>query len=183
MHASCRYIYLGLQLEKPQIHLFIGWESVEAHEAAKVAPGNAAASAAAFGPVSVPGSLTFVHTFFVSDPTPALRAPVTEVAWFTLKDGASRARAIALLDVVARPNAAEAARPDRRTFGAAWGEVVERPGRFCLVVGYASVAAHKSYVSSEPAVGKLLKTLVGLMDVEYGHVAFAPAARSPPNRL
>ena len=119
----------------------LGWETVAAHKAWQKSP-VFATSLKNFKRYSVPSSLKYVHAYFVDSPVAALQAPVTEVAWFTLKAGASKEDAEKVFTELTQVWAGEAEKENKRCHGGTWGPVVEKPGVYAVVIGYPSIEVH-----------------------------------------
>lgn len=87
-----------------------------------------------WGPLGLSGVNKVIVTF-TSDPTPALRAPVTEIALATLKPGAdSQSISESVGKIVPTTNGSGPS-----ALGAALGFVIDEPERLALVTGWNSI--------------------------------------------
>ena len=118
--------------DAPKLSVFIGWDTIEHHLSARNSPEYIPlkpALAKVFASTSEPD---VIHVHFNPDPLPALRAPVTEIAWFTAKgDVGDKEAGDKILQVAQRV----AELLGTRGLVATAGKVVERPGQVVFIAG------------------------------------------------
>ncbi|VDC05591.1 unnamed protein product [Peniophora sp. CBMAI 1063] len=153
--------------EEPKISVFIGWSSIEEHLAARESQAHAPLMpiiAKVFA--SKPD---VIHVPFTSDPLPALRAPVTEIAWFTAKaDASDKETGDNILQVVQQLVELSGS----RGVAVSTGQVVERPGQVVCVAGWESIEAHQAFTAKrDPAFAPFFGELLGLAGATIGHSA------------
>jgi len=103
---------------------------------------------------------------FTSDPTPALRAPVTEIALATLKPGAdSQSISESVGKIVPTTNGSGPS-----ALGAALGFVIDEPERLALVTGWNSIEDHKQAV--ENGAGSIMQEVYNQITMEQHYYRF-----------
>ena len=83
------------------------------------------------------GPPTMLHVRPTSEPYKAFEAPVTEIAWFTLKEGQSKSELEQLVDTLDK--AIGAAGEAKGVYSPAWGPTVEKDNVLGLFIGWSSV--------------------------------------------
>jgi len=107
-----------------------------------------------------------VMVTFTSDPTPALRAPVTEIALATLKPGAdSQSISESVGKIVPTTNGSGPS-----ALGAALGFVIDEPERLALVTGWNSIEDHKQAV--ENGAGSIMQEVYNQIIMEQHYYRF-----------
>ncbi|KAF9524808.1 hypothetical protein CPB83DRAFT_860730 [Crepidotus variabilis] len=115
--------------DKKSFYSIIKWESLENHKSLRARPEHAE-----FHKIMKPlvaGVPQVVHVEFDIDPTAVLDAPVTEVTWFVLKVGITKADIEDTLDqeVIQKTSTLPGVVP-----GTAWNQTIEDPSK-CLLLG------------------------------------------------
>ncbi|KAF5314891.1 hypothetical protein D9619_006966 [Psilocybe cf. subviscida] len=117
---------------------------------------------------TIAGNSTMLHVPFRDAPEPALGAPTTEVAVFTLKPGKTIADVDAILASMMQEVGLEA--KDDCVVGT-WGQTREDAEKVVLFFGWASTKRHYEIVGQDkykPLVGDL----IGTVDIKYWHAPF-----------
>ncbi|KZT15565.1 hypothetical protein NEOLEDRAFT_1081990, partial [Neolentinus lepideus HHB14362 ss-1] len=104
------------------------------------------------------GPFEMIHVKFTKNPTPVLEAPVTEVAFITLKPGKTKEQVAPLLDQLTSRGLS------------AWGPTIEKEDTLVLTFGWASVEEHTEVISKAPEEAKkVLASIKELADIKLAH--------------
>ncbi|EPQ53605.1 hypothetical protein GLOTRDRAFT_100664 [Gloeophyllum trabeum ATCC 11539] len=154
--------YHGPEVEDPtKGYLFVLWQTLEHHKALMSGP-TYPALVETLKP-AVGGPFEMLHINFTKDPTPALEAPVTEVALVTLKPGKTKEEVGPLLHKLT-------GLPTPGIVLSTWGPTVEKEETLIIAAGWESVEAHKQAskgVSGE--VAQLIASIRELVDIKITH--------------
>ncbi|KAF9524297.1 hypothetical protein CPB83DRAFT_910065 [Crepidotus variabilis] len=147
----------------------IKWETLDHHKAVRQSPGHANFREK-MQPL-VAGKPQVVHIEFEKDPSAAFDAPVTEITWFLLKDGITKAN---IKEIVNQEAGSKMLTLPGIIPGAAWNETIEDPSKCVLFGGWESSKHHidgiKQEMFKEP-FGKMMT----LADHTTEHVSFHTA--------
>ncbi|KZT28058.1 hypothetical protein NEOLEDRAFT_1239812 [Neolentinus lepideus HHB14362 ss-1] len=149
--------YHGPQIEDAsQGYFFVLWQSYEHHVALMNAPVYAKLIETL--KPAVGGPFEMIHVRFTKNPTPVLEAPVTEVAFITLKPGKTKEQVAPLLDQLTSRGLS------------AWGPTIEKEDTLVLTFGWASVEEHTEVISNAPEEAKqVLASIKELADIKLAH--------------
>ena len=112
------------------------WESIDNHK-------NLIADPKAYPPVTegskkfFAGEVEIYHVLPTSDPLPALKAPIYEIATCIVNDPSLQSEIENVLEEMA--SSVRSFPPSDGVYGAAWGPVPEKPGTHVILVGYKSI--------------------------------------------
>ncbi|KAJ3553957.1 hypothetical protein NM688_g3350 [Phlebia brevispora] len=111
-----------------------------------------------------------VHVYFTTEPWNALKAPLTELVLFTLKDGAKREEFVPVLATLVT---AMNATPEEQgaTGGAAWGPVKENTRQYVVIAGWKDMESWEN-ISNLPSSTELLAQLREHAEMEAKHIQF-----------
>ena len=112
------------------------WASLESHKAAVASKEAMVQLMKDFSPIRVDG--VYVHDItFNNEPYPALNAPTTEIAVWTLKEDTDRSifqeKLDAFIQIVKGLDASKGVRPG------GWGPVAQNDRQFCVMLGWDSL--------------------------------------------
>lgn len=128
------------------IVFYSAWEDLEDHKRlmndAETYP-RLGAAVGSFFDVTAKTPQNMVHVRPTSDPFKAFEAPVTEIAYFTLKAGTSKDAGEQLIDTLSK--AMLAAGSADGVVHSAWGPVVEKDNVIALFIGWTSVDVCNSF--------------------------------------
>ncbi|KAF8158085.1 hypothetical protein B0H34DRAFT_440813 [Crassisporium funariophilum] len=164
---GCLSVHFGPQVEdKKTAYMMVAWETLEHHIAftkSAVYP----ELMKALGP-AVGGPLDVKHVHYNEDTTNALQAAVTEITTVKLKEGKSFEGDLKpIIDVISeKAPLAKGGNPP-----VAFGEYVETPGVYSMLIGWDSLEAHGEVVKQEP-FAKLIPNLFATGDLTICHVVF-----------
>lgn len=85
------------------------------------------------------GDVEIYHVQPTTDPLPALKAPIFEIATCIVKDPSMQTQLEEVLDEMT--SSIREFPPSEGVYGASWGIVPEKPGTHVILVGYKSVEA------------------------------------------
>ncbi|TEB39781.1 hypothetical protein FA13DRAFT_1723994 [Coprinellus micaceus] len=164
--------YVGLQIEDQKTaYLIVLWESLEAHQ--KLIGDPIYPTLISQLAPAVAGALKLQHVEFTGDVAIAFGAPVTEVAVSKLREGKSKEDVDTFMPVMV-----EASKVPPVAHGpCAYGEVIEEPGTFYLVLGWDSPEAHRAVTGVEGPGKEVVKKFREIVDLEsMVHVKFTKVA-------
>lgn len=143
-----RSIYQGIQLENPATgYVFNAWETLAHHQALQSSPSYPVVvqsmTPAFIGPIDV------LHVTFVGGLS-ALDKPVTQITFITLNKGASKERALELLEGIRSEGGRGA------TF--AFGPAIEKEDIIVSIIGWDSVEEHNT-TQEPPQRDELIKLM------------------------
>ncbi|KAF9565779.1 hypothetical protein CPC08DRAFT_747796 [Agrocybe pediades] len=124
--------------------LLLGWESLDAHKALIAAPGYPQ-STGLMAAMDLTEPLSMNHIEFNRDYLSALTAPVTEIVLLTLNEGKTKEDLNRVFDSLA----AKVDEVNSKYEPCAWGQSLEAPDKFYLIIGWDSVQAHEDAVKDE----------------------------------
>ncbi|KAI0654789.1 hypothetical protein C8Q70DRAFT_925142 [Cubamyces menziesii] len=164
--------YFGVKHEdNATAYGIISWATMEDHQRLmdnkELYPVLGKATASWFKPDGPP---TMLHVRPTSEPYKAFEAPVTEIAWFTLKEGQSKSELEQLVDTLAK--AIGAAGEAKGVYSPAWGPTVEKDNVLGLFIGWSSVQTHWDFVTSDKASADLIAKIKTIADVDLVHIPF-----------
>ncbi|EIW60784.1 uncharacterized protein TRAVEDRAFT_165861 [Trametes versicolor FP-101664 SS1] len=169
--------FFGLQHEdKTSAYVIVAWEDLEDHKRlmndTETYP-RLGAAVGSFFDVTAKAPQNMVHVRPTSDPFKAFEAPVTEIAYFTLKAGTSKDAGEQLIDTLSK--AMIAAGSADGVVHSAWGPVVEKDNVIALFIGWTSVDAHHKAISANTTLAGLITQLRAAFEVDLVHVEFTAA--------
>ncbi|KAI8999032.1 hypothetical protein BD414DRAFT_512575 [Trametes punicea] len=161
--------YYGLQHEdQTTAYAIIAWQELEDHyklmNDAETYPRLGEAVKGFFHPSA---RQNMVHVRPTAEPYKAFEAPVTEIAWFTLKEGASKGDLEQQVDALTK--AINAAGPSSGVVFGAWGPTVENDNLVALFIGWHSVEAHWNTVKDK-TFSDMIAKISTIASVEVMHV-------------
>ncbi|KAI0269756.1 hypothetical protein BC834DRAFT_863201 [Gloeopeniophorella convolvens] len=160
-------IFHGLQVEEPAFGLIVVWDKIQVHKDLMADAVEYPKLLNLLKPTMGGGDIDMSHVDFLIDPTPAFKAPITEIAFTSPKTPEDKEAVQARLEqIVSLANG-----PTKTAFGAAYGPVVEKPDTFVLVVGWDSVEAH---LAAREANKELTGAAGKIANVKVRHVALSP---------
>ncbi|VDB82849.1 unnamed protein product [Peniophora sp. CBMAI 1063] len=167
--------------DAPKVSVFIGWDSIDHHLSARNSPEYGPLKPALAKVFAASSAPDVIHVVFSPDPLPALRAPATEIAWFTAKeDKNDKETGDKILGVARRVVELLGS----RGIVATAGQVVERPGQVVFLAGWETLEAHQAFTAKkDPAFGPLVQELGGIASVNLGHFAFKAHSGVPQSSL
>ncbi|KAJ3514136.1 hypothetical protein NLJ89_g2547 [Agrocybe chaxingu] len=166
--TGCHGVYSGLAEEdKESIWLLIQWETYEHHQTLMKDPSYSSLIEKLKPTFATSAKdLAMSHVDFNKDPIEALTAPCTEVVKAIIKDGKTKADLDAVMaDVASRIEAEKGSYPP-----VIWGQTVEDPKVFFLVVGWDSSKTHFDVVGQE-SFKIPLQNLRDAADLHMAHVS------------
>ncbi|KAI0373280.1 hypothetical protein BV20DRAFT_963120 [Pilatotrama ljubarskyi] len=169
--------YYGVEHEdKETAYAVIAWEELEDHYKLmndKETYPRLREATKGFFDASQPGKEAMLHVRPTSEPYKAFEAPVTEIAYFTAKEGKSKSEIEELVDALAK--AMNAAGQSEGVFHAAWGPSVEKDNVVVLFIGWTNVEAHWNAVQTNKTLSEIVAKCRATADVHLIHVAFTKA--------
>ncbi|KAI0317961.1 hypothetical protein OF83DRAFT_1171538 [Amylostereum chailletii] len=163
-----RVIYAGIQTEKPQVFLVVGWNSVEDHKAFSTSGAYANFIAALAPSLASDAVLTSKLVYFPSDIVVALTAPVTELLYTKPKDGHSQASVSETMAAITEVTAS--AVTEGICTGGSDGKAVNADD-VILVLGWDSVE-HQNEFIKRPSNWEVVKNIGPKADINMMHSIF-----------
>ncbi|KAI0933594.1 hypothetical protein AcW1_005382 [Taiwanofungus camphoratus] len=162
-------IYYGLQTEDEK-HAFIYnvWEALEDHKRLQADP-VVYPELGKYDKNVFARTSDVIHIQPTSEPYKALGAPVTELAYITVKPGQSKEKVEELVDALAK--AVDALPAEWGEISASWGPTVEKDDVLGLMIGWTSVDAHWNTVKTVPEVIETLNQIRQVADITLTHAA------------
>ncbi|EMD32813.1 hypothetical protein CERSUDRAFT_99188 [Gelatoporia subvermispora B] len=114
------------------------------------------------------GSPHMLHVQPTSEPYASFSAPVTELAFVTLKPNQSKERLENLADKLIKGIPAN---EETGLVSALWGSVVEHDKMVALILGWNSVEAHERFVTTDLGTIRLLDQIREIADIAGSHSA------------
>ncbi|OSC96598.1 hypothetical protein PYCCODRAFT_1440928 [Trametes coccinea BRFM310] len=161
--------YFGIQHEdQATAYAVIAWQELEDHlrlmNDKETYPRLGEATKTFFDPSA---SQSMVHVRPLSEPFKAFEAPVTEIAWFTLKDGQSKNDLEQRVDALMK--AILAGGPSNGVVSGAWGPTVEKDSLIGLFLGWQSVEAHWEAVKDK-TISDMIAQIQTIASVDLIHI-------------
>ncbi|CDO68872.1 hypothetical protein BN946_scf185000.g15 [Trametes cinnabarina] len=161
--------YFGVQHEdRATAYAIIAWAELDDHyklmNDAETYPRLGEATKSFFEPSS-PSNM--VHVRPTAEPFKAFEAPVTEIAWFTLKEGHSKSDLEQQVDALTKTILAGG--PANGVVSGAWGPTVEKDSVIGLFLGWTSVEAHWNAVKDK-TIGDMIAKIQTIASVEVIHI-------------
>ncbi|PPR05417.1 hypothetical protein CVT24_008031 [Panaeolus cyanescens] len=178
---GCTDLFIGVPEEDSQTaQLIVVWETLEHHQAlikAAKYPEVVSGIAASLPPDSGLSSLVMYHVDFAAnarspsevDVGPAFSAPITEQVFMTLKEGKTKGDIAKVLNAIRDKITEDSKTTDGISTPMVWGQTVEDPKVFVLLIGWDSSQLHRDIVA-QPKYKEVLSSLVETVDIKMIHV-------------